>query len=83
MVKQNSTSSSSSSSSISKDFFSGKIRDRTTKQSRKAADDLALIRSKQKNPQWQPVNAKVTDDLRFHKRNSCTAADYMQPREER
>jgi hypothetical protein len=44
---------------IANDFFSGKIRDRTTKQSRKAADDLALLKSKHKNPEWQPVNAKV------------------------
>ena len=44
---------------LSRDFFSGKIRDCTTKQSRKAADDLALLKSKHKNPDWQPVNAKV------------------------
>ena len=60
--KKNSSSSSSSSVSSSvlgRAFFSGQIRDTTTKQSRKAAGDLALLKNKSKNPQWTPMNAKV------------------------
>jgi hypothetical protein len=41
-------------------FFSGGVKDTTTKQSRKAAEDLAILRSKSKNPSWKPFNSKGT-----------------------
>lgn len=45
-------------SQLSRAFFSGGIRDTTTKQSRKAAEDLAILKNKSKNPQWKPLNSK-------------------------
>lgn len=56
---------SSSMSSLSQAFFGGKIRDKTTKQSRKAAEDLAILKTKEKNPGWNPTNAKVIDASSF------------------
>lgn len=49
--------------SIAHDFFTGKIKDKTTKESRKAAQDLAILRNKQRNPEWSPVNSKVAPFL--------------------
>lgn len=46
-------------SGLAQAFFSGKIRDRTTKESRKAAEDLSILKNKQKNPGWMPLNSKV------------------------
>ena len=59
LSKQGNASAPPSTNPLAQAFFSGKIRDRTTKQSRKAADDLAILKSKHKNPDWQPTNAKV------------------------
>ena len=46
-------------SGLSRDFFSGTIKDRTTKQSRDAAEKLAILKTKHKNPSWQPLNTRV------------------------
>lgn len=37
-------------------FFSGQIRDKTTKESRKAAESLAALKTIKKNPTWVPVD---------------------------
>ena len=47
-------------SGIARDFFSGNIKDRTTKQSRDAAEKLAILKTKHKNPSWQPMNTRVS-----------------------
>lgn len=46
-------------SDLSRDFFSGNIKDRTTKQSRDAAEKLAILKAKHKNPSWHPLNTRV------------------------
>ena len=46
-------------SPLSLAFFAGMIKDTTTKESRKAAEDLAIIQNKIKNLGWKPVNTKV------------------------
>jgi hypothetical protein len=45
-------------SAVSRAFFSGGIRDNTTKQSRKAADTVAMFKRKMKNPEWVPVDSR-------------------------
>ena len=58
--KSQSTPSSSKggSGSICHAFFSGEIKDRTTKESRKAADNLAVLKTIKKNPAWTPADNK-------------------------
>lgn len=43
--------------SVAQAFFSGQIRDRTTKESRKAAESLAALKTIKKNPSWVPVDS--------------------------
>lgn len=40
-------------------FFSGKVRDKTTKESRKAADCLSSLKTIKKNPLWMPSDSKT------------------------
>ena len=58
MPNQSGSGSSSSSSKICQAFFSGEIKDKTTKESRKAAENLALLKTIKKNPSWKPVDNK-------------------------
>jgi hypothetical protein len=46
------------SNSVCQAFFRGDIKDRTTKESRKAAENLALLKTIKKNPSWNPVDNK-------------------------
>jgi hypothetical protein len=45
--------------SLSERFFKGQIPDRTTKESRKAAESLAILKNGKRNPHWKPLNSKV------------------------
>ena len=49
---------SSRSNALSQAFFKGEIKDKTTKESRKAAESLALLKTIKKNPSWKPVDTK-------------------------
>lgn len=49
--------------SFCKAFFSGSIRDKTTKESRKAADSLAVIGKQCKHPGRKPLDHKVVGKL--------------------
>jgi hypothetical protein len=40
-------------------FFSGRIRDTTTKESRKAAESLAMLSNQRRNPDKHFLNSKV------------------------
>jgi hypothetical protein len=59
MVKKREPASGAEQSPLSKDFFSGKIRDSTTKESVDAARKLCMLKNKHRNPGWTPVNCKV------------------------
>jgi hypothetical protein len=50
--------SSSPPSNVCQAFFRGEIKDKTTKESRKAAENLALLKTIKKNPKWTPVDNK-------------------------
>lgn len=50
---------SSKRSSIAEAFFRGEIRDRTTKESRKAAESLSALKTIKKNPSWVPVDSRT------------------------
>lgn len=52
-------------------FFRGQIRDRTTKESRKAAESLAALKTIRKNPSWVPVDNKT----RMLKRSSISSSE--------
>jgi hypothetical protein len=44
---------------LCKDFFEGSIRDRTTKESRKAAETLSLLSNQRRNPHKSLLDSKV------------------------
>ena len=46
-------------SSVSRAFFSGKIKDCTTDSSHKAVQKLAILWVKNRNPAWTPLNSKA------------------------
>jgi hypothetical protein len=51
---------------MSTSFFTGGIRDRTTKESREAANALASVKTMQRNPTWVPpkkIASLSTDDI--------------------
>jgi hypothetical protein len=59
------------SSSTCQAFFSGAIKDKTTKESRKAAECLSSLRTISKNPSWKPLDSRT----RMLKKSSAS----MQP----
>lgn len=57
--QQDSQSPATSKKSFADAFFRGEIRDRTTKESRKAADCLSALKTIKKNPSWVPVDSRT------------------------
>jgi hypothetical protein len=58
--------------SLSSRFFDGKMHDTTTKESRKAAETLSLLKNTQRNPHWKPLNSKVR--MRVSKCEMCASS---------
>lgn len=59
MSSEEASKSSSSKKKLVDAFFRGKIRDSTTKESRKAAESLAALKTIRKNPSWVPVDSRT------------------------